>query len=199
MANKKKKFGIDAISSALSNSLPATDPIGGTDPGATAPSIDPSLANLTTTASTKAADPKYSSLGNMPAGPQVAQATTQAIQAGANPMILNKAKAALGSMDYTGLCERFVEMTQGVRGKFASAIDAWHKQADQAVSGLGGIKPGDAIYFAPDRTNSGYGHTGVYTGDGKMISATNNGVKEIPLSNWIKSTGQQVLGYIPKG
>lgn len=185
MPPKKKKFSLDAISSA-SNSATPTDPIGGTDPNAIAPSTS---------------DPKYDFIKNMPSHPTTAPATNQAIQAGADPSVLNKAKQALGNQDYTGLCEKFVEMTQGTTGKYASAIDAWNKQgADgKAQSGLQGIQPGDAIYFAPDKTNSGYGHTGVYTGDGNMISATNNGVKETPLSGWIKSTGQQILGYIPKG
>lgn len=102
-----------------------------------------------------------------------------------------------GNHKYDGWCQAFVEhATLGKTGVFPSAIDAWQAQQDKAVSGLNGIKAGDPIYFSPNQSNDGYGHTGIYAGDNKFISATDNGIKTIDLKEWSKATGQQVLGYL---
>ena len=55
----------------------------------------------------------------------------------------------------------------------------------------------DLVYFSPNASNEGYGHTGVYSGNGQMISATDNGVKQSNLGDWLKQTGQKILGYVP--
>lgn len=130
----------------------------------------------------------------------ISQATSQAIQHGADPDMLANLYRTVGSQNYIGLCQKFVEQaTMGSTGHYASASDAWHQQQDRAVkdSNLNGIQPGDAVYFDADQSNQGYGHTGIYTGNGKFISATDNGVQNNPLSDWIGQTGQKVLGYIP--
>lgn len=126
-------------------------------------------------------------------------ATAQAIDAGAKPKSLDTAINKLDDQSYIGFCERYVENVNGKSGVYPSAAVAWEKQQDTAVQGLQGVKPGDTIYFAPDDSNHGYGHAGIYTGEGKFVSATSSGVKEHPLVDWVKSTGQQILGYIPKG
>lgn len=138
--------------------------------------------------------------------PQVAQVTTEALSSGANPLALAVAKKQLGQSEYIGYCEAFVEHVQGSTTRYPSAIDAWNSQAEQgkAVSGLNGIQPGDAMYFTPNSSNDGYGHTGVYAGidtngQQEFISATDNGIQQIPISAWEQATGQQALGYIPKG
>ncbi len=103
----------------------------------------------------------------------------------------------LGNQDYLDLCEKFVEQVQGSAQKFASAATAWDNQKNK-VSGLDGVQPGDAIYFAPDQSNSHYGHAAVYTGNNNMISAANKGVEQDNIDSWVKNTGQKLLGYIPK-
>lgn len=146
--------------------------------------------------------PKYSPDDSAAINPQVdptvASATTQAVQAGANPAILNNAKKLLGNQNFIGLCERFVEIaTQGKSGIYPSAIAAFTAQKDKAVP-LDQAKPGDAVYFAPDKSNNNFGHTGVIADNGSMISATNTGVKQTPISTWTQNTGQKILGVIPK-
>lgn len=114
--------------------------------------------------------------------------------------ILNTASQYLGTQDYRNYCEAFVEQaTQGHTGVYPSAIQAWMAQRNNAVQGIQGIQPGDTIYFGADSSNGGYGHTGVYIGNGQFISATYNGVKQTDLTSWLKSTGQQLLGYVPSG
>lgn len=135
-----------------------------------------------------------------PSSPTETQATTQAIKSGANPGLLERAKQFLGRQEYIGLCQAFVERaTKGREGLFDSAIDAWNKQQNKAQTDMSRIKPGDAIYFAPDASNGWYGHTGVYAGNGQFISATYNGIKQSDLNEWIKSTGQKLLGFISEG
>jgi NlpC/P60 family protein len=113
------------------------------------------------------------------------------------PENVKKAKQYIGAQDYNGLCQAFVEDTSNNGGwDGASAIDAWNNQLDKASSDLSKMKPGDRIYFAPDASNDYFGHTGIYEGDNKFISATYNGVEENDLDAWQKQTGQQLLGYI---
>lgn len=131
--------------------------------------------------------------------PIESQATTQAIHNGADPSLLDKARQYLGKNAYIGLCEAFVErMTQGAEGIYRSAIDAWNQHQGNRQTDLSKAQPGDAIYFAADASNRGFGHTGVYMGNGKFISATDNGIRQYDLNDWQKRTGQKVLGYVPK-
>lgn len=114
--------------------------------------------------------------------------------------ILNTASQYLGTKDFNNYCEAFVEQaTQGHTGVYPSAIQAWIAQQQSARLGTQGIQPGDTIYFGADKSNGGYGHTGIYIGNGQFISATYNGVKTADLSKWQASTGQKLLGYIPSG
>lgn len=131
--------------------------------------------------------------------PTASQATVQAIQAGADPSDLAAAKKQLGDQDYIGYCESFVEGVTGEGWKGTSAIDAWRNQSDKAVVGTKGIQPGDAIYFYPDESNQNFGHTGIYAGNNKFISATDNGIQQYDLNDWHDLTGQEILGYIPQG
>lgn len=114
--------------------------------------------------------------------------------------ILNAASQYLGTQDYRNYCEAFVEqITQGKTGMYPSAISAWVNQQKTAVQGLQGIQPGDTVYFSANKSNGGYGHTGIYIGNNQFISATYNGVKTEDLTKWQQSTGQQLLGYVPSG
>lgn len=129
-----------------------------------------------------------------PKDPQVAPAAITAIQTGANPSILDQAKKYLGNKDFIGLCEAWVEQATGAPRKFASAIDDWNKTTDK-IQGLNGVQAGNKVYFAPDKSNQGYGHVGLLDEKGNLLSSTNSGVQSIPLDQWIASTGQKVLGY----
>ena len=104
----------------------------------------------------------------------------------------------VGSQAFNEFCQKFVEQaTLGHSGVYPSAIAAWQAQQDKARPGLQGINPGDLVYFAPDQSNGNFGHTGIYTGNGRFVSATDNGVKDVGISDWMNSTGQRPLGYIP--
>jgi cell wall-associated NlpC family hydrolase len=97
--------------------------------------------------------------------------------------------------EYDGLCEAYAEQQKhGVTGLYPSAIDCWN-QSKNKVQGTAGIRPGDQVFFAPDKSNSGYGHTGIYEGNGQFKSATYNGVQTNDLNHWQQNTGQQLLGY----
>ena len=115
------------------------------------------------------------------------------------PNNISVAQQQLGNTNYNDLCQKFVEqMTMGRTGVYPSAIHAWNALASKAYAGLGGIKEGDVIYFAPNASNRGWGHTGIYKGNNQFISATDNGVQVNDLNNWQQTTGQQVLGFVPR-
>lgn len=125
------------------------------------------------------------------------KATQQALNAGANPLVLALAQKMLGKKEYIGYCQQFVRELGGTtRG--ASAIQAWNSAPNKVV-GTQGIQPGDLVYFSPNSTNQGFGHTGVYEGNNKYISATNSGVLRNDLNAWQTATGQKLLGYVPQG
>lgn len=106
--------------------------------------------------------------------------------------IVKNASQYLGQPLDQGDCQAFVEqMTKGRTGIYPTAIDAWNSQNKQAIRGLEGIRPGDAIYFTPN-------HTGIYAGNNQFISATDNGVEINNVNDWSQKTGQGILGYIPQ-
>lgn len=123
-------------------------------------------------------------------------AATQAINAGASPRDLEIARQYMGSKNFIGYCQRFVRQVTGGKTTGASAIEAWNK-APQKIQGAQGLQKGDLVYFSPNSSNRNYGHTGIYEGNGQFISATDSGVKSSGLLDWIKSTGQKLLGYVP--
>jgi len=133
------------------------------------------------------------------------EAEQQALAAGANPSTLVYAKQNLGSSDYKGYCEKFVSDAMQSSGenvqRYGSATEAWNNRPQQTDTSQ--ISPGDVVYFVagPNTTDEAvkkWGHTGVYSGDGKFISATNAGVKEWDLGVWERLTGQKLLGYVDK-
>lgn len=107
-------------------------------------------------------------------------------------------ESLIGSQAYDDMCEEFVEQAQGSSQKYANAITAWTNQQNNAVQGLGGVQPGDTIYFSPNEGNGYNGHTGIYMGNNQFLSATDYGVATNDINNWSNSTGQQILGYIPQ-
>lgn len=116
------------------------------------------------------------------------------------PQDVQNSQQNMGSQDYNNLCEKFVEQNvYGKAGMFPTAADAINNYSKngQAYTGTDGIQEGDMVYFAPDQSNGFDGHTGIYSGDGKFISATSNGVAEYDLNQWQKDTGQQLVGFVP--
>lgn len=125
---------------------------------------------------------------------------TKAIGQFSNPDDVATARAALGDQSYNGLCQKFAEKAAyGKTGLYPTAAAAWNDnvQKGNAYSGLDGAQAGDLVYFAPDGSNGGAGHVGIYSGNNRMTSATYNGVQDDGIDNWKKQTGQRVLGYVP--
>lgn len=121
----------------------------------------------------------------------------------ANPELpdnITEARQHLGSTDFNGLCERFVEKTTlGKSGVYPSAKDAWENYyaEGKGTTDLEKARPGDIIFFQPDVSNDGYGHTGVLSGNGSFLSATDDGVQEMSLTDWQNMTKQQIQGIVP--
>jgi hypothetical protein len=112
---------------------------------------------------------------------------------------ITAAQQDIGQQNWDNLCEAFVEqVTGGQTGKYDSAVDAWVAQQSKGSTDFQNMKPGDVIYFSPNAGNNYYGHTGIYEGNGMMISATPNGVSETSVMQWLQGTGQQLLGYVPQ-
>jgi hypothetical protein len=114
--------------------------------------------------------------------------------------MINNLQALIGNQAYDDLCEKFAEeAVYGHSNMYANAITAWMQQANHGVIGpsLSGIQPGDLVYFSPNEGNGYNGHAGIYQGNGQFLSATDNGVQLNDIGRWAKSTGQQILGYVP--
>lgn len=124
--------------------------------------------------------------------------STQPINADQTPDDINNAQSYVGNQGYNGYCQTFVEQMTGSGWRGSSAIDAWNRynQQGQAVEGTRGVKPGDVLYFSPNSSNENYGHTGIYLGGNKFVSATDNGVENYDLNDWRNLTGQDILGYV---
>lgn len=118
------------------------------------------------------------------------------------PQDVTNAEENLGNQDYNGYCETFQEKMSGSPEMGTTAAAAWNNYAKQgdAVPSLNSAKAGDLVYFAGD---GGLGHTGIISGKDSQgnitfVSATNNGVENVPVNQWLHSTGQQLLGIVPK-
>lgn len=85
------------------------------------------------------------------------------------------AVSQIGSQAWNEYCERFAENAFGTQGRYPSALAGGNALPLQRE--LKNAQPGDLIYFSADDTNNGYGHVGIYVGNGEMVSATPNGVK----------------------
>ena len=124
-------------------------------------------------------------------------ATAHAIAAGASPKDLEIARQYMGQSKFIGYCQSFVRQVTGGRTQGASAIEAWNNAKQKVAGSVQGMQPGDLVYFSPNASNSGYGHTGIYAGNGQFVSATDKGIRQAGLGEWIKATGQKLLGYVP--
>lgn len=125
--------------------------------------------------------------------------TPQQSSSGSVPKDVQNAASLSGNTDYNGLCEAFVEQEAGLPNMGGSASDAWDNWVGQGKgrTDMQNAKPGDLIYFSDP--NNEAGHTGIYEGNNKFISATDNGVATYDLGDWTALTGQSINGYVPMG
>ncbi len=98
------------------------------------------------------------------------------------------AKSQLGSQDWNGQCELFVENAYGTSGQFLTAQAAYVKLHTSA-----NLSPhiGALVWFKPNNGNGNNGHVGIYIGHNQFISATYKGVQINDMSNW----GNNVAAY----
>lgn len=95
---------------------------------------------------------------------------------------------------YGGLCLKFVRTVYGIGPKYPSAISAWNNSPDKvAETNLDNIPIGAPIFFSGYR----YGHTAIYTGNGRMITTDsgNNRVYETSFTTGAWSR-YKLLGYV---
>lgn len=154
-------------------------------------------AHIQPTTEELAAYNKLNGTGGGGSGGSEATATQAALSAGAEPSNLAKARSQLGSQAYINYCEQFVENMQGQNGVNPSAISAWQKAQTNGTANpdVSQAKPGDIIYYAAGNDNGGYGHAAIYAGNGQVISATNSGVKQTPISVF----ASKPLGFVTGG
>jgi hypothetical protein len=84
----------------------------------------------------------------------------------------------LGRYDWNNYCERFVEVCYGTKNLYPNAATAGRALAShKGMSSLAQAPVGAILYFGANAGNQQQGHAGLYLGDGRMVSATPNGVK----------------------
>ena len=91
------------------------------------------------------------------------------------------AKSQLGSQNWNGLCEKFVENAYGTNGQYLTAQDAY-KVLHTSTNWSPDI--GALVWFVPNASNGNVGHVGIYIGQGQFISATYNGVQINSMKSW---------------
>jgi hypothetical protein len=108
---------------------------------------------------------------------------------------LARAEGMRGNQDYNGWCEMFVEQMAGLPVMGGTALDAWTAWAAQGRGKAGQYPqvPGDLVYFRYGKT----GHVGFYAGAGQFISALDDGVREMSMSEYAQYNEAPYLGYVP--
>lgn len=86
------------------------------------------------------------------------------------------ARQQLGSQQWDGYCEQFVENAFGTTGRYASAYTASQALMTAPGGSLADAPRGAVVFFRRDASNGNFGHVGIATGGGEFISATNSGV-----------------------
>ena len=191
------QIGMDALSGnanssfpdALSDALQGLDPsLSGTadgfgtpgQPSATNPLA--ALANMAGLSGLRGLGTGASALGlsGIP-GLGALAGMTSAIQAPASPagqLAVDTALGYLGRHDWNNYCERFVEVCYGTQNLYPNAASAGRALVThRGTSALATAPAGAILYFAANAGNQQQGHAALYVGDGRMVSATPNGVK----------------------
>ena|GEM_PF-1055649 len=84
----------------------------------------------------------------------------------------------LGRYDWNNYCERFVEVCYGTKNLYPNAASAGRALVThKGLSALVQAPVGAILYFGANADNQYQGHAGLYLGDGRMVSATPNGVR----------------------
>jgi hypothetical protein len=121
-----------------------------------------------------------SGLGNLASLFGVGATTTplSAAQKQSGEKAVETALGYLGRYDWNNYCERFVEVCYGTKNLYPNAATAGRALVThRGVSALAQAPVGAILYFAANAGNQQQGHAGLYLGDGRMVSATPNGVK----------------------
>ena len=101
-----------------------------------------------------------------------------------------------GDATWANWCQAYVEKATSNVQKFGSATEAAdnYASAGKLITNPSGVKSGNLIYF--NDPNQPYGHVGIVTGKDTFISATPNGIKEMPIKDWLQQTGQSITGFV---
>ena len=103
---------------------------------------------------------------------------TQAPASPAGQTAVDTALGYLGRHDWNNYCERFVEVCYGTQNLYPNAASAGRALVThRGTSALATAPAGAILYFAANAGNQQQGHAALYVGDGRMVSATPNGVK----------------------
>ncbi len=102
---------------------------------------------------------------------------------------------------FANRCEAFAEQQiYGHQGMYPTAYAAFQANAQQGNinTSMDNIPAGAQLFFAPDSSNGGAGHTGVMNNDSTFTAPLSNGnIDKFTLSDWLKYSGQQFIGWAP--
>lgn len=191
------QIGMDALSRNDNSSFPnlLTDALQGMDPSlsgipdgfgvpgqASATNPLAALANMTGLSGLQGLTSGASGLGlsGIPglAGLAGLTSTAQAPASPAGRSAVDTALGYLGRHDWNNYCERFVEVCYGTQNLYPNAASAGRALVThRGASALATAPAGAVLYFAANAGNQQQGHAALYVGDGRMVSATPNGVK----------------------
>ena len=121
-------------------------------------------------------------IGGIGAGAEVIGGDLAAAPGSANA--IGWAMSRIGQGGWAGWCERFVENAFGTGGRHASAWAAAQAMMTNPGGAMANAPAGTLLFFRPDASNQGFGHVGISLGDGRMVSATNNGPEVTGSSNY---------------
>lgn len=127
------------------------------------------------------------------------------IATGVGQAMINAAGNYLGSQNWDGMCESFVETLFGdatSTGKpnwGGTARDAFSNWQNSGAATTGyPTTPGQLVYFDWWNPENGIdqGHVGVYLGGGMFRSALDNGVQDMSIAEYLASNRSDLLGYV---
>ena len=187
------------LADALQGADPATSQalLSGVGADSLSGSTLPSLANLTGSSAipgltngnplaglvnsgTSALGGALSGLGNLASlfGVGTSSVPLSPVQKQSGEKAVETALGYMGRYDWNNYCERFVEVCYGTKNLYPNAATAGKALVThKGMSALSQAPVGAILYFAANAGNQHQGHAGLYVGDGRMVSATPNGVK----------------------
>jgi hypothetical protein len=103
---------------------------------------------------------------------------------------IERAIQQLGSHEWDGRCQQFVESVYGVTSSFLDPVSMFDSIGTRDAH----LEPGVVVVFGPNAANGYHGHAGIYLGEDLMVSATYLGVRYDSISYWSSSIAP-LLGY----